>query len=204
MDQASATHAASALGFDPAALVRFTAEQFEAIYNAGVLKDANRVDLREGLPCLMSPQNIPHATVKAEVYEALLDSMRALGLPLRIVSEASVRVGDYNVPQPDITVWDPIRARGAIPVARVRLVAEIRDTTQDEDFGRKPALYAAASIPEYWIVDLPSRVIHQRWAPLDGAYSQAKLIPFGDAVASTAVPGLVIDTAALRDQDTAE
>ncbi len=86
----------------------------------------------------------------------------------------------------------------------MRLVAEICDTTHDEDLGRKPALYATAGIPEYWTVDLPGRVIHQRWSPSAGAYSQTKVIPFGDAVASVAVPGLVIGTAALHEQDTAE
>lgn len=186
-------------------LVRITAEQFEKMADAGVFTyPDDRVVLREGLLCRMNPQNIPHMTAKAEVYDALLDALRTLGAKLRVGSEGSVRAGDHDVPQPDIIVWDPIRARGPVPRERVRLAVEVSDTTLSDDLGYKRALYAAAGIPEYWVVDLRGRVVHQNWAPTAGAYSQAQIVPFGGAVASIAVPGLVIGTAALHEQDTAE
>lgn len=205
MDQAPSTKPALAPAFDPAAVLRLTAVQFEKMYYAGVFTYENgRVELREGLLCRMNAQHIPQVIAKTDVYDALRDALRDLGSFLRVVSEGSVRVGDYDVPEPDIIVWDPIRARGAIPVERVRLVAEICDTTQDEDVGRKPALYATAAIPECWIVDLPDKIIHQRRAPSDGAYTRETTIPFGGTIASTAVPGLAIGTAMLQEQDTPE
>ncbi len=186
-------------------LVRLTAEQFEKMADAGVFMYPNdHVVLREGLLCRMNPQNIPHMTAKADVYDALLDALRALGSKLRVGSEGSVRAGDHDVPQPDIIVWDPIRARGQVPRERVRLAVEVSDTTLSDDLGYKRALYAAAGIPEYWIVDLRGQVVHQNWAPAAGTYSRAEVVPFGDPVASVAVPGLVIGTAALQEQDTAE
>lgn len=205
MDEASSTKPAATLGFDPAVLVRVTAEQFEAMVNAGVFAwPDDRVELRNGLLCRMNAQYAPHGIAKADTYDALRDALRALGPPLRVLSEVSVRVSDHDMPQPDIFVWEAIATRGPVPVERVRLIVEICDTTQDDDFSRKPALYAAAGIPEYWIIDLPSKVVHQRWAPSDGAYTRGTTIPFGDTVASVTIPGLAIGTEALRDQDAAE
>ena len=204
MDQAPTTNAALAQGFDPAAVVRLTAEQFEKMYYAGVFTyESSRIVLREGLLCRMNPQNIPHMTAKADVYEALLDSLREIKSKLRVGSEGSVRASDHDVPQPDIIVWEPIRARGQVPRERVRLAVEISDSTLADDLGYKRELYASADIPEYWIVDLRGRAVHQNWAPMGGAYSRTEIVQFGNEIASTAVPGLVISTAML-DQDTPE
>jgi Uma2 family endonuclease len=110
-----------------------------------------------------------------------------------------VRLGEGEVPQPDIILWEPIRARGPVPADRVRLVVEVADTTQADDLGRKRALYAAAGIPEYWVVDLPGRVLHQYWAPeLDvGVYARAAAVPFGVAARSATLEGLAVVTDAL-------
>ena len=190
---------------DAPRLLRITAEQFEKMYYAGVFAYPNdRVVLREGLICLMNSQYIPHMTVKGDVLTALLDALRGLNVNLRVDSEGSVRANDHNVPQPDIIVWEPLRTRGPVPRERVRLAVEISDTTQTEDLGYKRALYAAAGIPEYWIVDLRARIVRQNWAPVDGAYASAQAIAFGDAVESVAIPGLAISTAPLRDLDFGE
>lgn len=186
-------------------LLRLTAEQFGKMADAGVFAyPDDRVVLREGLVCRMNAQNIPHMTAKAEVYDALLDALRSLGSKLRVGSEGSVRASDYDVPQPDVIVWDPIRAQGPVPRERVLLAVEVSDTTLSDDLGYKRALYASAGIPEYWIIDLRGRAVHQNWVPAAGSYARAQAIPFGATVASTAVPGLVISTAALQEQDAGE
>ena len=190
---------------DAPRLLRITAEQFEKMYYANVFTYPNdRVVLREGLICLMNAQHIPHMTVKGLIFKALFRALERMGSILDVDSEGSVRANDYNVPQPDIIVWEPLRARGPVPRERVRLAVEITDTTQAEDLGYKRALYAKSGIPEYWIVDLPARIIRQNWNPIDGAYASARPIAFGDAIESVAVPGLAISTAALRDLDFGE
>ena len=73
------------------------------------------------------------------------------------------------------------------------------DTTQADDLGRKRALYAAASIPEYWVVDVPARAVHQYWAPADGAYARSAVVPFGETVRSATLANLAVSTGALDD-----
>jgi Uma2 family endonuclease len=40
-----------------------------------------------------------------------------------------------------------------------RLVVEVSDTTQGDDFGFKVGLYARAGVSEYWVLDLNRRLL---------------------------------------------
>ena len=48
--------------------------------------------------------------------------------------------------------------------AQALLVIEISETSRAVDLGRKAAIYAAAGIPEYWVLDLADfkLVVHRR------------------------------------------
>lgn len=181
------------------ALLRITAAQFSVMVEAGAFTGDLGVELRGGLLYQMNPQNLPHLRAKTELHEALLDALRTIGSPLRVSSEGSVRLDDAEVPQPDLIVSESLRGRGQMSRERVRLVVEVSDTTQADDLGRKRALYAAASIPEYWVIDVPARAVHQYWAPADGAYARSAVVPFGETVRSATLANLVVSTGALDD-----
>ncbi len=181
------------------ALLRITAAQFSVMVEAGAFTGDLGVELRGGLLYQMNPQYVPHLRAKSELHEALLKALWALGSPLRVASEGSVLLGDSEVPQPDLIVWEPLRSRGPVPGERVRLVVEVSDTTLADDLGRKRALYATASIPEYWVADLPGRAVHQYWAPADGAYARSAVVPFGGTIRSATLASLAVSTGALDD-----
>ena len=141
-----------------AQLLRITAEQLEAMAAAGALVGLPRIELRDGVLCQMNPQYRPHLLAKSAVYDALRDALRELGWPLGVGSEGSVRVGEREVPMPDVIVWDVHRGAGPVPVEHVRLVVEVSDMTLDDDLGRKRQVYAAGAISEYWVIDLLGRV----------------------------------------------
>lgn len=178
-------------------LLRITAGRLEDMADQGALNGLGRLELRDGVLCQMSPQYRPHFMAKTVVYDALRDALRALGSPLGVVPEGSVRISDHEVPMPDVFVWEPVRGKGAAPAHLVRLVAEISDTTLADDLGRKPLVYAAGGIGEYWVVDLPGQRIHQHWSPGEGGYAQLRAVPFGQTLVSEAIPGLSIGTEAL-------
>ncbi len=184
-----------------AQLLRVTAEQLEAMAARGALAGLPRIELRDGVLCQMNPQYRPHLLAKSAVYDALRDALRALGSALGVASEGSVRVGEREVPMPDVFVWDVHRGAGPVPVEHVRLVVEVSDTTLEDDLGRKRHVYAAGGIPEYWVVDLPGRVVRQYWAPGDSTYVSETTVPFGRKLSAATLPGLAIETTALRDED---
>jgi Uma2 family endonuclease len=77
---------------------------------------------------------------------------------------------------------------------------EVSDATLADDLGHKRALYAAASVPEYWVVDVFGRAVHQYWAPADGAYTRSAVVAFGEAIRSATLEGLAVPTGALLDE----
>lgn len=74
----------------------------------------------------------------------------------------------------------------------VRLAVEISDSTLDMDLGRKARLYASHGVPEYWVVDVEARLIHQLWAPEGDAYARRREVAFGERVEAVTVAGLVV------------
>lgn len=71
----------------------------------------------------------------------------------------------HSMPRPDIVVTDEPEGEGFVPVGSVRLLLEAADSTLEDDLGVKARLYAKQGVPEYWVVDLPGRQVHQLWAP---------------------------------------
>lgn len=187
------------LGSSPQ-LLRVTAEQLEAMATRGALAGLPRIELRDGVLCQVNPQYRPHLLAKSAVYDLLRDALRALGSALAVASEGSVRVGEREVPMPDVFVWEVHRGAGPVPVEHVRLVVEVSDTTLEDDLGRKLRVYAAGGIPEYWVVDLSGHVVRQYWAPADGSYARETVVPFGERLSAAMLTGLAIDTRALRDE----
>ena len=186
------------LGASPP-LLRITAGQLEAMAAQGALAGFPRLELRDGVLCQMSPQYRPHLLAKTAVYDALRDALRALGSPLGVASEGSVRVAEGEVPMPDVLVWEVQRGEGPVPAERVRLVVEVSDATLEDDLGRKRLVYAAGGIPEYWVVDLAGQAVHQHWLPGGGKYTREALVQFGKPLAAATLPGLCISTAPLQD-----
>ncbi len=182
-----------------AQLLRVTAEQLEAMAARGALAGLPRIELRDGVLCQVNPQYRPHLLAKSAVYDALRDALRALGSALGVASEGSVRVGEREVPMPDVFVWDVHRGSGPVPVEHVRLVVEVSDTTLEDDLGRKRQVYAAGGVPEYWVVDLAGRVVCQYWMPGQDSYAEEAIVPFGTQLSAATLPGLAFDTAILQD-----
>ena len=166
----------------------------------GALASLPRIELRDGVLCQVNPQYRPHLLAKSAVYDALRDALRGLGSALGVASEGSVRVGEREVPMPDVIVWELHRGTGPVPVEHVRLLVEVSDTTLEDDLGRKRQVYAAGGVSEYWVVDLPGRVVRQYWAPADGSYASETVVLFGGRLSATTLPGLGIDTTALQDE----
>ena len=180
------------------ALLRITAAQFSVMVEAGAFTGARGVELRGGLLYEMNPQYVPHMRAKSRLFLALANALQAIGSSLEVSSEGSVELGESEVPLPDLIVWEPVQVRGPVPGERARLLVEVSDTTLTDDLGRKRALYAAASVPEYWVVDVFGRAVHQYWAPAGGAYTRSAVVPFGGTIHSATLAGLDVPTATLN------
>jgi Uma2 family endonuclease len=69
------------------------------------------------------------------------------------------------------------------------LVIEVADSSLARDRD-KAAWYAAAGIPEYWIVDLTGRVVEVYSAPSSSGYDARRTAVPGEVLCAIAVPEL--------------
>ena len=142
---------------------RYTVERYLALVEAGTLGPNDRVELLEGVIVAMPPQNPPHAAAIRRIDAALRD---AIGKRAVVSVQLPLIVGGYSVPEPDVAVlpgqqsdYDEIHPTGAL------LVVEVADTSLLQDRLTKAAIYAAAGIPEYWLVNLRDDCIEVFRAP---------------------------------------
>ena len=166
---------------------RFTVAEYCALAEAGILAECERVELLDGEVIVMPPIGPPH--------EDGTDRLNRL-LTYRLFDHAwvrvqgSVRLDDYSLPEPDIAVLrlrDDYHRRRPTP-ADVYLIIEVADSSLEFDRGVKLLRYAAAGIPEVWIVNLRARQV-EAWAdPADGVYQCRRVVPANGSISPRAFP----------------
>jgi Uma2 family endonuclease len=186
---------------ETAPLRRFTVDEYHAMGTAGVLED-DRVELLDGLIVMMSPIGPPHAYSMRRVNR-LLESVLPDDWDVRQQLPITLPSSE---PQPDLAI---VRGTMATYARRhpgpgdIGLPIEVSDTTLLVD-RRKALLYAAALIPQYWIINLGSRQVEvygdPRQARKNLAAKYRSQRKYGDGEKIKLVLGLkAIATIAVRD-----
>jgi len=170
-------------------------QDFLLLHQNGAFEEYARAELLDGEIWVLNAIHSRHAAAQSDLHGQLWSALpQSSGL--RCYLTPSVEMGDTSLPEPDIVVAEP-HSEGFLPFAKVRLVIEVSDTTLDIDMGRKLGIYATASIPEYWVVDVNGRVIHQMWVPADGSYAEHSDVAFGTVVAAATIADLQVETTTL-------
>lgn len=128
-------------------------DQYDRMIDARVLREDDRVELLEGLLVSKMARNPPPDGTLGMVEEALRARLPA-GWCIRM--QMAVATADSR-PEPDLAVvpGPPRRYLKQHPAAaEAALVIEVADSSLDDDRERKGRIYARASIPCYWIVNL--------------------------------------------------
>jgi len=132
---------------------RWTRDEYYRLSDGGYFQN-QRVQLINGEILQMPPQGYPHG-------QAYLNSLHILysvfgadfirpQMPLNVPGESD--------PEPDLAVTEYPRQHYKDHPTKAVLVVEISDTSIYLD-RRKAGLYAAAGVPDYWIVNLNTRRI---------------------------------------------
>lgn len=89
-----------------------------------------------------------------------------------------------SVPEPDLAVIiGPAKATKTYMTGhRAALVVEVADSTLLVDTRTKTAIYTAAGVPEYWVLDVAHRqiIVHRGPALVRGRWRYAEIIRNGD------------------------
>ncbi|MBI2403524.1 MAG: Uma2 family endonuclease [Gemmatimonadetes bacterium] len=171
---------------------RFTVDEYQRMGAAGVFREDDRVELIDGQVVQMTPIGPEHGgCVKdlARLFYLAAGDQVILGIQDPLV------LGPYAAPQPDIAVLRPRREgyRTAHPgPADVLLVIEVADTSVRYDRQTKIPLYAAAGIPEAWLVDLPARRIRVYREPGPDGYNSVRTFGPGDTLTPLHLPTVTL------------
>jgi len=132
--------------------LRLDAERYFAMAECGVLSPDERVELLEGMVVAMPPQSPQHATAVQFVANFL---QRTLGADIAVRVQMPFLAGGRSVPEPDIAVVPGrlVDYRTRHPASAL-LVVEVADWSLSQDRLTKAAIYAAAGVPDYWVIDL--------------------------------------------------
>jgi Uma2 family endonuclease len=175
----------------------FTAEEFERLGEAGILRQDARLELIEGEIIEMSPIGSLHAAC-VKFLTGLLS--RLFGGTFIVGVQDPVRLNDFSEPQPDISLlrWRDDYYREAHPApADVLLVIEVADTTVVKDKTIKIPLYAHAGVPEAWLVNIPEGRVEIYSNPTGGMYQRTEVFGRGEEARSHTLEGLVVSVSEL-------
>lgn len=177
--------------------VKLRLEDYLRLDDAGAFADYRKTELIDGEIFFMNAQHRPHARIKSRLHVLLAAALLDQGKGWEAIVEGSIAIPPNSSPEPDIVVTSEPDGQGLIPLESVKLIIEVSDATLDFDMTRKMAMYARNAVPEYWVVDVEKRAIHQMWTPQGEDYAERRKVAFGSEIAATGIPGLAIETTAL-------
>jgi Uma2 family endonuclease len=163
---------------DPVAVSRhrLTVADFRRMGEVGILGPEDRVELIAGEIIDMSPIGSLHAALVRAIATALTRHVREGAL---LAIQDPLSLDDTSQPQPDVAVLRPradFYAAAHPGPADVLLVIEVADTTLSFDLDVKVPLYAAAGVPEVWVIEAASRRTHVFRRPERGHYAERHVI----------------------------
>lgn len=169
-----------------------TAERYLALAGQGALGPDDRVELLEGVIVAMPPHETRHSAGVRRAQQALT---RAVGERAVIQVQLTLEAGATSVPEPDVAVlpgtiedYDHRHPRGAL------LVVEVADSSLPQDRLTKSRIYAAAGIPEYWILNVRHGCleVHRRPDVVLRTYGERRVLGHDDKIELLALPGATV------------
>jgi Uma2 family endonuclease len=167
---------------------RFNLTQYYELGEHGLLD--KRTELLEGIITDMEPIGPWHANV-GDILARLFNKQAQDRFRVRV--QYPINLGQMSQPQPDLVLYRPGVWRMQHPgPADISLVVEISDSSLSFDLHPKLALYQAAGIQEYWVIDLKAKQLHRFVAPRYRSQSYSS-----GTVGPTAWPDIRIDVGEL-------
>jgi Uma2 family endonuclease len=171
---------------------RFTVVELLRLAEIGFLGIDERVELIQGEIVEMSPISQGHASSVMRLTSLL---SREFGRQALLNVQNPVQLDDDTLPQPDVALLRPqddFYSRRHPGPEDILLLIEVSDTTLSYDRRVKTALYGAAGVLEYWIINLPKQVIEVYREPRPNGYRTAMTYAPGETLSPLAFVDVVL------------
>lgn len=171
-------------------------EQYLRMIDAGVFDSSDKVELIGGFITPMAPVGPEH---NGSLFE-LTKLFAPVAEKFVIALQAIVAVSEGQVLEPDFAFMAPRADKymTALPrAADVLLVIESAASSIQSDRHVKLPIYAAAGIPEYWIVDLNEKTLEVHPEPIGEGYAHQQTLAGDDVASPLTCPGITLRVANL-------
>jgi len=140
---------------------RFTADDYQRMGQAGILRREDHVELIDGEIIAMTPIGTRHC---ASVDRANRAFVTKAGDSAIVRVQGSVRLDLYSEPEPDLVLLRPradFYASAHPGPADILLIVEVAESSIEYDREVKARVYARSGVHEYWLVVLMGKVLLQ-------------------------------------------
>lgn len=153
----------------------------------------SKVELIDGEVFLGSTPSVEHQRIVARLGAALHAWSRANPPYEAFLGPLDIRFGEDRILQTDLVVFSEAVDRSAGPIRQcpTLCIEVLSGSNRSHDLVTKRFVYAAAGVPEYWIIDPNGSV--ERWRG-DGLSEGAAVV---DALSSPLLPGFELPIDAL-------
>jgi Uma2 family endonuclease len=170
----------------------FTVDEYYEMARVGILKPEEHVELIDGEIIQMSPIGHPHAVCVNRINQLFVLSLHGRAV---IQIQNPIQLNDYTEPEPDVVVLKPrsdfYANERKIVGEYALLIVEVSDTTLRYDRDIKVPRYAAAGVPEAWIVNLSANELLVYRSPTSKGYASSMTLHRSDSVSPVAFPDVV-------------
>ena len=176
---------------------RISIAEYHKMGEIGIFKEDERVELIDGIIGEMSPKGSKHTASVRRLTNLLPQLLNGKAL---VSIQDPIVLGDDTEPEPDVAVMkirDDAYASAHPRPDDVLFLIEVADTSLEYDREVKIPRYAAAGIPEVWIVNLVENLIEVYREPFVtsgmGRYRIRMVFVEGDTLTPQAFPDLKIE-----------
>jgi Uma2 family endonuclease len=165
-----------------------TVDIYAQMVENGILGEDARVELLNGALFDVSPIGSRHAAI-VDRLNFLFGRARGQEIIIRI--QNPVQLNPISLPQPDVVLLrqrDDFYAEAHPGPADVLLLIEVADSSLAYDTEEKLPAYAAAGIPEVWIINLNDDCIDRHLTPDAQGYRLRERLRPGDDLTPTLLP----------------
>lgn len=177
----------------------FDIDEYVRLFDAGILRDDDRVELLDGQIFEMSPTGYGHSRAMVLLNRILINRFAE---PLGVLPASSLPLSPRSMPEPDFAILkaDVFRRPGRgsfapLDLHDVLLVVEVADSSLRYDRMQKAPVYARAGIAEYWIVDVAGEAVEVYSEPANDGYGRCDRVSRGETIPSSILQGepLLVD-----------
>jgi len=176
---------------------RWKRVEYDRLIEVGFFRPGDPVELLGGHLIVAEPQGSRHFAAVRAAEEAL---RRAFGPGWEVRGQGPLALDDESEPEPDLAVVPgTFRDYQAGHPSQPVLVVEVSESSLALDREHKGSLYARAGLPDYWIVNLPDRVLEVyrdpeplAAAPFGWRYRSTIALAAVDSIAPLALPDRAI------------